>query len=98
MSIYPFKSGYEMLYNNGGFEIVFGLSEDCGDMRIGMRWTTTTSSENGYPVGKNGEPRYFILSQDFDITFLATLLGGGKENDKKIVKAIKTLIIQGEKK
>ncbi len=48
-----------MLYNNGGFEIVFGLSEDCGDMRIGMRWTTTTSSQNGYPIGKNGEPRYF---------------------------------------
>ncbi|ASM40367.1 hypothetical protein CSPB12327_00675 [Campylobacter sp. RM12327] len=92
--IYPFKSGAKILFDRGGFEVAYGISEVCGKIRVGMRYNKSMSGKD-YPVGRNGTPVYFIISEELDVGFLTTLLNGDKNNDMQILDAIKDLVIRG---
>ena len=53
-----------------------------------MRWKSSVEGKNGYPVTRNGDPCYFLLSNNLCKEFLGILLDGSS-NDEKIKNVIK---------
>ena len=92
---YPFDVKPETFYEKGDFEVVYGFSGSMGGWRIGMRWKSSMEGKNGYPVTRNGDPCYFLLSNNLCKEFLGALLDGS-QNDEKIKNAIE--ILKGENK
>ncbi|WP_314350132.1 hypothetical protein [Campylobacter showae] len=92
---YPFDVKPETFYEKGDFEVVYGFSGSMGGWRIGMRWKSSMEGKNGYPVTRNGDPCYFLLSNNLCKEFLGALLDGSP-NDEKIKNAIE--ILKGENK
>ncbi|MGH1601298.1 hypothetical protein [Campylobacter majalis] len=64
--------------------VVFGETSDKKG-RVGMRW-----SKSDYPTARSGDIAYFLLSEELDLSFIVSLLGG--KNDENIKNAIKTII------
>ena len=92
---YPFDVKPETFYEKGDFEVVYGFSGSVGGWRVGMRWKSSMEGKNGYPVTRNGDPCYFLLSNNLCKEFLRVLLDGSP-NDEKIKNAIE--ILKGENK
>ena len=65
-----------------------GYGSKFGSWRVGMRWKSSMEGKNGYLVTRNGDPCYFLLSNDLREEFLGILLDGSS-NDEKIKNVIK---------
>ena len=84
-----------MLYDKDDFIIALGYGSKFGGWRVGMRWKSSVEGKNGYLVTRNGDPCYFLLSNNLCKKFLGALLDGSS-NDEKIKNAIE--ILKGENK
>ncbi|CAD7289006.1 hypothetical protein LMG7974_01294 [Campylobacter majalis] len=84
-SFTPFVCEPKVLFEGeDGFVVVFGEMLG-GKSRVGMRW-----SKSNYPTARSGDIAYFLLSEELDLSFIVSLLGG--KNDENIKNAIKTII------
>ena len=92
---YPFDKEHIVLYDVDDFIVALGYGSKFGGWRIGMRWKSSMEGKNGYPVTRNGDPCYFLLSNNLCKEFLRVLLDGSP-NDEKIKNAIE--ILKGENK
>lgn len=95
-NVYPFKSGADVVFDSGGFEVAFGFSETSNAMRVGMRWKDSANTKAFPQV--YGNPCYFEISQELDLAFLATLLGKNGVNNENIIKAMDKLSSNKEEK
>ena len=92
---YPFDKEHIVLYDVDDFIVALGYGSKFGGWRIGIRWKSSMEGKNGYPVTRNGDPCYFLLSNNLCKEFLRVLLDGSP-NDEKIKNAIE--ILKGENK
>ena len=93
---YPFDVKPETFYEKGDFVVAYGFSADNGGWRVGMRWLRSHGNDGGYPFTRNGEPCYFLISEELAAGFLEILPSLGESKDELKRKAIKQ--IKGESK
>ena len=92
---YPFDKKHIVLYDKDDFVVALGYGSKFGNWRVDMRWKSSMEGKNGYLATRNGDPCYFLLSNDLREEFLGILLDGSS-NDEKIKNAIE--ILKGENK
>ena len=76
----------EVLYDNGGFSIAYGIYEKGPSPVIAMRWNGKGAGV-GYPR-KDKEPRWMVVYDELKIPFLKYILGKEKAENYKILDII----------
>lgn len=99
MSIYPFTSGYKVLYESDTSSVVFGYSEITRLFRVGIEWVENNEKNiANYPKRRQGASCYFEISQEFELGFLASLLNKNGTNNQNVIEAMEKLNLQAEKR